>query len=59
MADDVDLRRIERIMLATALGLDPGPTTWAERVVVKRFIDEAVRSWRRPAPCRARRTDWT
>jgi hypothetical protein len=45
MTDEVDLRRIERIMLATALGLDPGVTTWAERTVVAEFIREAVRNW--------------
>lgn len=33
MSDEVDLRRIEQFMLATAHGLDPGLTTFAERVV--------------------------
>jgi hypothetical protein len=45
MADEVDLRRIEEIMLRTALGLDPGVTTWAERAVVTEFIRQAVANW--------------
>ena len=45
MADDVDLRRVEEIMFLTAHGYDPGVTTWAERVVVKRFVEEMRRNW--------------
>lgn len=45
MSDEVDLRRIEEIMLRTALGLDPGVTTWAERAVVAEFIRQAVANW--------------
>jgi hypothetical protein len=42
---EVDLRRVEQIMLLTSLGRDPGLTTFAERVVAQRFIEEAVRNW--------------
>jgi hypothetical protein len=45
VADEVDLRRVEHIMLLTAHGRDPGLTTWEERIVVKRFVEEAVRNW--------------
>jgi hypothetical protein len=45
VTDPVDLRRIEQIMLRTALGLDPGVMTWAERAVVAEFIRQAVGNW--------------
>lgn len=53
MADEVDLRRVEEVMLATAHGNDLGPTTWAERAVATRFIAEMVRNWQRAGalPC--------
>jgi hypothetical protein len=45
VTDEVDLWRIEQIMVRTALGLDPGVTTWAERAVVAEFIQQAVANW--------------
>lgn len=45
MSDEVDLRRVEAIMAAAAHGLDPGPTTFAERIVVKSFVERAVLAW--------------
>jgi hypothetical protein len=45
VGDEVDLRRVEQIMLATAHGLDPGLTTWQERVVVKGFVEQMVGNW--------------
>jgi hypothetical protein len=45
VADEVDLRRVEAIMLLTAHGRDPGLTTWQERVVVKGFVEQIVANW--------------
>jgi hypothetical protein len=45
--EPVDLRRVEQIMLLTSHGLDPGPTTFAERIVATRFIQEMVQNWQR------------
>lgn len=45
MSDEVDLRRVEEIMFLTSLGRDPGLTTFAERVVAQRFVQEAVANW--------------
>jgi hypothetical protein len=45
VTDEVDLRRIEYILFATAHGQDPGLTTWEERVVVKRLVEEMTRNW--------------
>lgn len=45
MADEVDLRRVEYIMFLTSVGRDPGLTTWAERVTVKAFVEQAVANW--------------
>jgi hypothetical protein len=45
VSDELDLRRIEEIMLLTAHGQEPGIVTFAEQAVVKRFAEQMVRNW--------------